>query len=70
MTSQTIRRRLRNNGDVDGKKHQRLIDTDLDDLTEPLLARDDEYKAKELEVRNSVIKLWNFLPFNLVILIS
>lgn len=51
MTSQTIRRRLRNQGDVDGKKHQCLIDTDLDDLNEPLLARNDEYKAKELEVQ-------------------
>jgi hypothetical protein len=36
MTSRTVRRRLRH-GDVDGKKHEHLMSSDLDGLNEPLL---------------------------------
>lgn len=38
MTSQTLRRRL-HHGDVDGKKHEHLDSSDVDDLNEPLLGR-------------------------------
>ncbi|XP_071720187.1 uncharacterized protein [Rutidosis leptorrhynchoides] len=51
MTSRTIRRRL-HHGDVGGKNHEHLKGVDMDDLNEPLLGnKNDEYKAKELEVK-------------------
>lgn len=50
MTSRTIRRRL-HHGDVDGKKHEHLTGADLDDLNEPLLGNNDEYRAKRLQVQ-------------------
>nr|XP_043609533.1 ELMO domain-containing protein A [Erigeron canadensis] len=50
MTSRTMRRRL-HHGDVDGKKREHLVAADLDDLNEPLLGNNDEYRAKQLEVQ-------------------
>ncbi|KAK1426979.1 hypothetical protein QVD17_15661 [Tagetes erecta] len=46
-----MRRRL-HHGDVDGKKHEHLVGADLNDLSEPLLGNNDDYKAnKQLEVQ-------------------
>lgn len=48
MTSRTLRRRL-HHGDVDGKKHEHLVSSDLDDLNEPLLGNN-ENDNKQSEV--------------------
>ncbi|KAI3811820.1 hypothetical protein L1987_21552 [Smallanthus sonchifolius] len=45
-----MRRRL-HHGDVDGKKHEHLVGADLDDLNEPLLGNNEDYKANQLEVQ-------------------
>ncbi|KAJ0713905.1 putative ELMO domain-containing protein [Helianthus annuus] len=75
MTSKTIRRRL-HHGDVDGKKHEHLVGADLDDLQEPLLGKNDDYKAKQLEVQKREGNLydakskerlhWTFLFSNII----
>ncbi|KAM7524372.1 hypothetical protein LguiA_014274 [Lonicera macranthoides] len=56
MTSRTLRRRL-HHGDVDGKKHEHLVSSDLDDLNEPLLGNN-ENDNKQSE-GNTLEAVWS-----------